>query len=92
MPPLLFSCVVTVSQVVGHQVACSYWPRYSCMAFEHWAHPLICPTTFSLESIVKESKISELVKNKEALENKSLRELSDEVEALDRQLQEEKMS
>ena len=50
MPPLLFSCVVTVSQVVGHQVACSYWPRYSCMAFEHWAHPLICPTTFSLEN------------------------------------------
>ena len=49
-------------------------------------------TRFSLESIGKDSKISELVKNKEALENKSLRELSDEVEALDRQLQEEKMS
>ena len=69
MPPLLFSCVVTVSQVVGHQVACSYWPRCSCMAFEHWAHPLICPTTFSPR-----------------------KQLSDEFEALDRQLQEEKMS
>ena len=39
-------------------------------------------TRFSLESIVKDSKISELVKHREAQQNTSLRELSDEVEAV----------
>ena len=48
-------------------------------------------TRFSLESLVKDSKISELVKHREAQQNTSLRELSDEVEAVNRQLQEEKI-